>query len=315
MADASLRRMLHRANRANRANRLCCFALRGGWGLVEAAAVGADLLATVGLDVDVGDYGAEFLGEGSLGFGGDVVRLDYGVGGIDLDVEVDDVDVAVFAGAEVVVCLHAIDSGDDSPDFFVNVLGQRDFEELFHSWDSEAECHYEDKHRDECGGEGVEDAPLSSEENRSGDADKRRDTRECVAAVVPCVGDNRHALDVVAHALGVAEEPFLGENRDKRHSESDIAGCGKQRAAQRSRDFGDGVGEEHQRDNRKSNSDEHRGKSLEFAVSVAVVFVDALGGDADKYDHDDIGDEIAERVDTIGNHSARPADDAGDDFE
>ena len=118
-----LRRMLHRANRANRANRLCCFALGGGWGLVEAAAVGADLLATVGLDVDVGDYGAEFLGEGSLGFGGDVVRLDYGVGGIDLDVEVDDVDVAVFAGAEVVVCLHAIDSGDDSPDFFVNVLG------------------------------------------------------------------------------------------------------------------------------------------------------------------------------------------------
>ena len=63
------------------------------------------------------------------------------------------------------------------------------------------------------------------------------------------------------------------------------------------------------------HADEESCESLEFAVSVAVFFVGTLAGNADEHHHDDVGYEIGSRVDSIGNHCARMADESGQDFE
>ena len=132
---------------------------------------------------------------------------------------------------------------------------------------------------------------------------------------MPCVGNHGGAVEPFPYTRCVLVKRFFGYNRHCCHHQRNHRWCGNCFAVNHMDHLVESIDKNADSHGHQRHADEESCESLEFAVSVAVVFVDALGGDADKYDHDDIGDEIAERVDTIGNHSARPADDAGDDFE
>ena len=62
-------------------------------------------------------------------------------------------------------------------------------------------------------------------------------------------------------------------------------------------------------------SDEERGKGLVFAVPIVVVFIRGLAADANEENDDEIGEQVAQRVDSIGNHCRRMSQYAGNEFQ
>jgi hypothetical protein len=63
------------------------------------------------------------------------------------------------------------------------------------------------------------------------------------------------------------------------------------------------------------DADDQRGQRLELAVAVVVPLVARLAGDSDEHQHDDVGDEVAQRMHRVGHHRRTPAHDSGHELQ
>ena len=156
---------------------------------------------------------------------------------------------------------------------------------------------------------------MRPEKNGSRNAGESGKRRIGVAAVVPCVGNDGRRVDAPSLCPGVAEEPLLGDYRDQGHPERYHSGTLKRASVDNIDDAAEAVGEKPYGDNGQRSSYEKRGHCFVFSVAVLIGLVGFSARDAYHDDYYYVGDEIAERMDSVGDHGARAAYDSGGYFQ
>ena len=283
--------------------------------------------AGIGLRRDWGDLGLGFVGvdvdddledvfhtvEYRVSDGvGDHVAVDHGNPGIDDDVDLDVQFAGVLARLEVVRVANALDRFGHSLDFVEAGLLGRGVGGGLEGGDNDVEADLDNESGDQQGGERIEEDQRRMDE-RTADAEGRGDRAEGIGAVVPGVGDENVALDPPPDAHGVLIHPFLDGDGDQRADQGDVG-----RALQgpcHHRSGGCVPDPDAHRDQREA--DQQRHQRLDLAVAEGVVLVLALLGVLEAGEGQDVGGEIGEAVDCVGDQRLRAPHDAqeglGDD--
>ena len=71
----------------------------------------------------------------------------------------------------------------------------------------------------------------------------------------------------------------------------------------------------HQAAEKKKQADDDGAQRLKFAMSIVVAFVLGAGAHLDKYQHDDVRQQVGERVDGIGKHRGGIANEGCQKFQ
>ena len=130
-----------------------------------------DGFAEVGFDVDVGNGGLPvFFFQCVFDAIGNFVGFNDGQVRIYFDVEVEDVDVSVFASSQMMICPDAVHLPDYAGNFFRDRIGKRHFEQFPNRRQRKPVCHKPDEHADDGCGYRVEHAPLVAEKHGASDA-------------------------------------------------------------------------------------------------------------------------------------------------
>ena len=191
---------------------------------------------------------------------------------------------------------------DQRQDVFLLLAGQRFFEQFVHPHFHQLPRHAQDQQRHDDRRRGVCQPPAAAQEIGAADSDERAYRRERVAAVMPCVGHDRGAVDPSADARRVAIERFFGDDRyDGRPQCHDARLCRKEA----SREVADRCASAPQQlDSHacKRYADDERGQRFVFPVAVVVVVVARFGRNAHEEQHHQIGGEVRHRMDGVGHH-------------
>ena len=123
--------------------------------------------------------------------------------------------------------------------------------------------------------------------------------------MVPGIGNDGVALYLASHTDGDPVDEFLEDNARNRSPKGDGSGHGRGCAMDGFDDFLPAVLQQQDAHSQQAASDEERGECLVFAVPVVVVFIGGLAADAHEEDDNEIGEQVAQRVDGIGNHCRR----------
>ena len=123
--------------------------------------------------------------------------------------------VAYAARAQMVDVAERRVLSDSMLDVGLDGLRQTLLEQLAEGVGHQLPRRDDNQHTDDDGSDGVEDCPRRSEDDGSTDAYRRAHRRQCVAAVMPCVGHHRLALYGAPRADGELIAPFLQGHADE----------------------------------------------------------------------------------------------------
>lgn len=258
------------------------------------------------MDEDIFDAGVGGA-DGVLDGVGDFVAAADGEGAVDFEVHVEVVAGAHFADVDFFDAGDAIDgAGDLFPSgehggggFLVGEFGEGFAEE-----DGGVE---EDDDGGAEGGPIVGGLVAFAADESDADAEEGETGGDGVAAVVPGVGFDGGAADLLVLAEDVARHAFLDEDDDGEDPEG-VAfreEVGVADFAQGSPGDGGG-GADH------ASGDEGGGEGFGFAVAVGVVAVSGAEGVGEAAEDDEGADNVSERFDGVGDEGEGVAEDAGD---
>ena len=181
--------------------------------------------------------------------------------------------------------------------------------------DDEFDADFNDEGAYHNGRHRVHDDPFASEGSGGAYAEQGGYRGECVAAVMPGVGDNGPALYPSSRSEGVPVEPLLrcdgdGSGNDGYQARPLECGAGEYRA-----DAVCAVDEDDDGHAEQRQTDEDRHDRFVFAVFVArFLLFRRRGGGIDGEQDDDVGGKVRNGMDGIGKHGAAASQDSCDEF-
>ena len=133
--------------------------------------------------------------------------------------------------------------------------------------------------------------------------------------MVPGVGHDGLAVDGATRAHGELEAPLLQRDAHQSCDECNPSRLCQLLSLQGSPDLHHAAVADAEAYDEERHADDGSGERLVFAVAVVVVLVLRAGAELHEDDHHGVGEQVAERVDAIGDHCGRLSEDAGDELE
>ncbi len=251
------------------------------------------------MDEDVEDFGVGFH-DVLFHFAGDFVSGVDGDFGVDEEVEVDLDEISQPAGAEGVVGEGTGGGEDVFAEIVEGFRGGSGVEEIADAPPGHPDGFDAEIAAEGDAGEGVDDGEFFAAEHGDGDSDGGEDGGDAVGPVVPGVDHQHVGLDFAGDVAGPEVNPFFG-------------GEGNECAEERGGGWGDGgfiaeggdaVDDQDEAEKEDAGADADGDEGADFVVSVMVLFVGRAGGEIETGEDSDVGDEIGEAVEAVGDEDA-----------
>ena len=131
-------------------------------------------------------------------------------------------------------------------------------------------------------------------------ADESSHGSEGIAAMMPCVGDESFGINASSHGGIEAIEPLLTADGEKNYDEGPEIGLVEFLTIEICDDRLSGFEGYQDRDHEQERRHEERGESFELSISIIETAIGVAIRDADEYEHYNIGSDIIEGMESIG---------------